>query len=97
MLHRLKPVIRYSCTYAVHMSPALNGSSALQCFKLGNVIEMCDGVMFDFPLGLPHTYVTIYKNPQFNSLMWGLLTLIPNILIVEYPLETTVLFYMLPY
>ena len=35
------------------MSPALNGSSVLQCFEHSNVIEICNGVMFDFYLGLP--------------------------------------------
>ena len=40
--------IRYLCTYAVHMSPALNGSSALQRFKHGNAVERLNGLMFDF-------------------------------------------------
>ena len=45
-------------TYHVHtacMSPALNGSSALECFKHGKSIEIHNGIMFDFYLGLPHT------------------------------------------
>ena len=40
--------------YTVHMSPALSGSSVLEWFKCGNVIEMCSGIMFDFYPGLPH-------------------------------------------
>ena len=36
------------------MSPALNGSSAQERFKRGNAIEICNGIMFDFYLGLPH-------------------------------------------
>ena len=45
------------------MSPTLNGSSALQCFERGNVIEMCNGIMFDFSPGLTHiqfSYSTHY-------------------------------------
>ena len=37
------------------MSPALSGSSAIQCFKHSNAIEICDGISFDFYTGLPHT------------------------------------------
>ena len=37
------------------MSPALNGGYALQCFKCGNMVEICNGIMLDFYLGLPHT------------------------------------------
>ena len=36
------------------MSPALNGSSALQRFERSNVIEIHNGIMFDFYPGLPH-------------------------------------------
>ena len=35
------------------MSPALNGSSAVQRFKGSDVIEIRDGVTFDFYTGLP--------------------------------------------
>ena len=35
------------------MSPTLNGSTALQRFEHGNAIEMRNGIMFDFYLGLP--------------------------------------------
>ena len=40
-------------TYTVHMSPTLNGSSALKHYECGNVIEIRNGIMFDFYLGLP--------------------------------------------
>ena len=36
------------------MSPALNGSSALQCFECSNAIEIRNGIMFDFYPGMPH-------------------------------------------
>ena len=45
--------------YAVRMSPALNVSSALQHFKRGNAIEIRNGIMFDFYLGLPHTLINM--------------------------------------
>ena len=36
------------------MSPALNGSSAIRRFECSNVIEIRDGITFDFYMGLPH-------------------------------------------
>ena len=39
------------------MSPALNGSSEIQHFECVDAIEIHDGVMFIFYLGLPHIYV----------------------------------------
>ena len=39
---------------AARMSRTLNGSSVLQRFKLLNTIEIHNGTMFDFYLGLPH-------------------------------------------
>ena len=41
------------------MSPALNGRSALECFKCGNVIKINNRKFFDFYLGLPH--ITVLK------------------------------------
>ena len=35
------------------MSPALNGSTALQRFERSNAVEICNG-MFDFYSGPPH-------------------------------------------
>ena len=36
------------------MSPALNGSSAIQRFKGSDAIEIHDRITFDFYTGLPH-------------------------------------------
>ena len=36
------------------MSPARNGSTALQRFERGNAIAIRNGIMFDFYPGLPH-------------------------------------------
>ena len=46
------------------MSPTLNGSSVLQRFERGNVVEMCNGTMFDFYLRLPHVY---HGNPVHKT------------------------------
>ena len=35
------------------MSPALNGSTALQRFKCNNTVQISSGIMFDFYPGLP--------------------------------------------
>ena len=48
--------IRYSYTYAVCMSPALNGSSVLQYIEPANAVDIHNGIKFDFYLGLPHLY-----------------------------------------
>ena len=42
-----------------HMSPILNGSSALERFKHGNIIEICNGIMCDFCPGLPHIIIMV--------------------------------------
>ena len=47
---------KYPWVYPAHMNPALNGSSVLECFEHGNVMEICNGIMFDFYPGLPHIY-----------------------------------------
>ena len=39
------------------MSPALNGGTALQHFGYNNVVEMHNGIMFDFYPELPHIHV----------------------------------------
>ena len=41
------------------MSSALNGSSAIRHFEGSDVIEICDGITFDFYTGLPHKYVAV--------------------------------------
>ena len=42
--------------YEAHMSPALNGSSAIQRFEHSDVIEIRDGITFDFYMGRSHIY-----------------------------------------
>ena len=44
------------------MSPALNGSTALQCFEHGNVVEIWNGMMFDFY----HNYVVAEPDPYMH-------------------------------
>ena len=39
------------------MSSTLNRSSVIQRFKGSDVIEIHDGITFDFYKGLPHMYV----------------------------------------
>ena len=34
--------------FAVHMSPAFNGSFALQQFECSKAVELRNGIMFDF-------------------------------------------------
>ena len=41
------------------MSPALNGSTALQRFEHSNAVEIRNGIMFDFYPGLPHMHVHV--------------------------------------
>ena len=36
------------------MSPTLNGSSAIRCFKRSDAIKIRDGITFDFYTGLSH-------------------------------------------
>ena len=36
------------------MRPTLNKSSVIRCFKGSDVIEICDGITFDFYTGLSH-------------------------------------------
>ena len=49
------------------MSPARNGSTALQRFERGNALEIRNGIMFDFYPGLPHMHFAKpadFKFPQ---------------------------------
>ena len=43
--------------YEAHMSPALNGSSAIRRFKHSDAIETHNGITFDFYMVLPHIWV----------------------------------------
>ena len=56
----LRGCIRYSCIYIAHMSPTLNGSSALQRIKLSDTLEIRNGIIFDFYTGLPHIYIYMW-------------------------------------
>ena len=38
----------------MRINPAFNGSTALQYFECGNAVEIHNGIIFDFYLGLPH-------------------------------------------
>ena len=42
------------------MSPTFNRSSTLQCFERGNMVEIRNGMMFDFYPGLPHILIQTY-------------------------------------
>ena len=44
----------HASIYEARMSPALNGSSAIRCFKHSNVIKIRDRITFDFYTELPH-------------------------------------------
>ena len=46
------------------MSPALNGSSAIQRFEYSNAIELRDGITFDFYMGLSH--ILTMANVSYN-------------------------------
>ena len=48
-------------SYLMRMSSALNGSSALQHFKPGNTVEIRNGIMFDFYLGLPQMVLLLIQ------------------------------------
>ena len=61
-------VYRYSCTCAVRMSPALNGSSPLQCFKYGNVVKIRNRNNVQF---LPGTVTYAFTVPKLSpNLVW---------------------------
>ena len=52
------------------MSPALNGSLALQRFKGSNAVEIYNAIMFNFYLGLPNVSfkATVYHG--HSQLVW---------------------------
>ena len=58
--YALRGCIRYSCVYIARMSPTLSGSSALQHIKLGDALEIRNGIIFDFYPGLPHIILHIF-------------------------------------
>ena len=54
-------------SYEVRMSPALNESSAIWCFEGSDVIEIRDGITFDFYTGLPHI-----KIPKLSAILYSI-------------------------
>ena len=54
-LIRASFLIRYSCTYKVHMSLTLSGSSVIHCLNSMMYSTICNGIIFCFCLRLPHT------------------------------------------
>ena len=44
------------------MSPVSSGSLAIQQDKLGYVLEIRDGIIFEFYLGLPHIALGVINN-----------------------------------
>ena len=50
----------HTSTKHIRMSLTLNGSSAVQHFKCGDAIKICDRLIFDFfYVGLSHLLLTI--------------------------------------
>ena len=58
--YALRGRTRYSCVYIARMSSTLSGSLALQRVKLGDALEIRNGIIFDFYSGLPHLYIYIF-------------------------------------
>ena len=48
--------------HTAHVSPARNRSSALQHFEFGNMVEIRNGIRFDFYSGLPHMLHCFHGN-----------------------------------
>ena len=65
--YALRRHIRYSCIYIVRMSPTLSGSSVLQRVKLGDALEICNGIIFDFYSGLPHVFLLLLFSDLLES------------------------------
>ena len=61
-------LVRYSCIYEAHTSPALNGSSAIWHFKHSDVMKIRNRII-DFYIGLPHihTYLPIYVHKYMHK------------------------------
>ena len=57
LIYTLGKLINTYHIYTAHMSPALNGSSALERFEHSNAIKIRNGIMFNFYPGLPHIHV----------------------------------------
>ena len=61
----------YLMIYEVHMSAALNASSAIWHFERSNAIEIHNGITFDFYMGLPHMVIIIINKVWFNELVFS--------------------------
>ena len=59
----LRRLVSYSCIYEAHMSPTLNGNSAMQRFKHSDAIEIHDRIIFDFCTAM---YVEHPSPPPFG-------------------------------
>ena len=59
----------YRCIniYKAHMSPALNGSSAIRRFEGSDAIEIRNGITFDFYTGLPHIHVVKIQSMLYRT------------------------------
>ena len=55
------------CVYTVHLSSALNGSSEISRFKRRVVMEIRNGIIFDFYTGLTHVLVLCHYSGNDNN------------------------------
>ena len=55
--HALCRLVRCLCISKEHMSSALNGSSAIGQSECSNVIEICNGIFFNFTTRPSHIYM----------------------------------------
>ena len=57
------------------MNPTLNGSFMVQRLEGRDVLEIHDGITFDFYTGLPHTYLFLEliccHSSQIENSAWG--------------------------
>ena len=67
LIHAAKVHEQSTKVYVVHMSSALNGSSALQNFECNNAVEMHNGIMFHFYAGLSHV-ILLSSRYFYNSI-----------------------------
>ena len=64
LIYALGKLINTYHVYTACMSPALNGSSALERFEHSNAIKIRNGIMFDFYPGLPHIEVMLQNKAE---------------------------------
>ena len=60
LIYSLGKLIAYLRICEAHMIPTLNGSSADSGSTASDVIEICDGIIFDFYTGLSHMCIVWY-------------------------------------